>query len=123
MALDGLEASIATVEARANIRVSEFLGFDYLYTPIQSVTSSDQRYKYCGEINAKGRPHGRCICIYNSGSVRIGYYENGRRAGNHITIYSCGRLDLRVTFEKYGERWYRYTWNKPSGTEEKYDKE
>jgi hypothetical protein len=52
---------IGTVEWRAKMSVKNYLGFGTLTQPIQTYT--DKNKKYYGELNSKGKAHGRGIRI------------------------------------------------------------
>ncbi len=112
-----------TVEKRAKISLNNYLGKQPLTSPLQTIT--DSIYKYYGEVNADGKAHGRGIQIYNSGSICIDYWKNGRWIpGNYIDIESYGdEFELGEYYIKDGKLWvrgYKYYFN---GTERPYDRE
>jgi hypothetical protein len=65
--------------------------------------------------------HGRGIRIYDSGSIIIGYYENGKLStGNYIQIYSSGNFGVSEWYKKDGREWDRGTRYMTDGKEGKY---
>ncbi len=113
---------IATVEKRAHIKAKEHLGGGALHTPLN--TKTDSYDKYYGELNADGETHGRGICIFNNGSIIIGYFQDDDwSTGNYIYIASDGVFEVGEAYEKEGKKWERGTEYKTNGSEEQYDKE
>ena len=53
-------------------------------------------YKYYGEVNANGEPHGRAILNAPDGGIIIGNFDDGGAAPgtNYIIIYSNGELEV-----------------------------
>nr|WP_269783480.1 hypothetical protein [Marinibactrum halimedae] len=45
---------------------------------------------YQGECNAKSRPHGKGTYKWTSGSIYVGYFDNGARSGKGRMDYSSG---------------------------------
>ncbi len=71
--LDYILKNLDTVEKRAKISVSDYLGKQPLTSPIKTKTD----IKYYGELNADGKEHGRGIIIMDHGTICIGHFENG----------------------------------------------
>ena len=99
--LEKISKEFDNVEKRAKISVKDYLGKHALTSPLQTYTHSN--YRYYGELNVDGKEHGRGIRIWNYGTIIIGYYENGRCAGNYIYIYSNGEFDVGEVYMKDGE--------------------
>jgi hypothetical protein len=122
-----IEEFIPIIEKRAKIgfwgkkiNVYDYLGKHQL-KPLQ--TKTDLRYKYYGELDARGEVHGRGICIDNN-CIIIGYWENDYwRTGNFIHIYSDGRFKVEEIYMKKNKRLRRGTCYHKNGKEEKYDEE
>ncbi len=70
--LDYILKNLDTVEKRAKINVSDYLGKQPLTLPLQTIT--DSSYKYYGELNADGKEHGRGISIHDHGTIVIRYF-------------------------------------------------
>ncbi len=70
--LDRVLELFDTIEKRAKISISDYLGKQPLTSPLQTYT--DSRYKYYGEVNVDGKEHGRGIRIWNTGGIAIGYW-------------------------------------------------
>ncbi len=116
-----LKARLAAVEQRTKISLNEYLGKQPLTSPLQTLTKKD--YKYYGEVNGSGKPHGRGIEINNDGDIWIGYWQNGSDdTGNYIRIYDDGDFDVGECYMRDGVRWVRGTTYYTVGGKFKYDK-
>ncbi len=115
-----VKVAIAYVEKRTKISVKKHLDFGDLHTPLK--TKTDSEWNYCGELNADGKEHGRGILILNSGTIYIGYFENGvESTGNHIRIYCYGEFEVGERYFKDGRICDRGTMYYTDGIEKKYD--
>ena len=68
-------------------------------------------------MNQHNNLDGRGICIFDSGLITIGYFDNCYDApGNYIFIYSDGRFDVGEMCLKDGQMRNRGTRYKKNGT-------
>jgi hypothetical protein len=115
--LEDILEKFDTVEKRAKINVSDYLGKQPLTSPLKTKTDSEYKYYY-GEVNADGKEHGRGIHILNSGNIYIGYWENGGLStGNYILIFSNGDFVVGEIYIKDGGRRNRWTQYNTDGSE------
>ena len=75
-----------------------------------------------GEHNSSNNLHGRGICIWSSGVIFIGYYDDGEQApGDYIIIESEGMFIVGTCYLKDGGKRCKGTHYNTDGSTEEFD--
>jgi len=104
--------AIDMLKQKHDISVREHLGFDSAATQQLKFHTYKNGAKSIGELNFDNNLHGKGICIWSNGNIRIGCYNNGFVVpGNYLAINSNGEGNLIVgeVYIKGGKRWIKGT--------------
>ena len=71
------------------------------YSSKRNLDNKEDGIKYVGEWSTDSDElNGRCISIYPSGTITLGYYKNGYYApGKYITVFSSGEFAVGERYE------------------------